>query len=228
VLSLLAACSAGEEGSTASAVIAADPVVARALYDPLMSDPDLSARNEANAVIGFAGDSALPLLPATPEAAQAAREAGRLELLEAGEIAPLPAPVSGPGPVSGRDASAAALLAALGAPDNCLAALEQGFVWAAALPPAAAIMPQGMVMRAAGADAAGCKLRLIRYHTPAGGTDVLEYHFTRAVRAGLRPLRYAEGGDSIAARAPGGEAWAVMVRAAAGGLTEVDVLYRAP
>lgn len=228
LLCMLAACSAGEgEGETATP-LTDDPLVARALHDPLMSDPDLSALNEANALLGFAGDSALPVLPATPEAAQAAREAGRLELLETGEIAPLPSPVSGIGTVPARDASGADLLAALGAPASCAPVLEQGFVWAAALPPAAAIMPQGMVVRAGGADTAACKLRIIRYHTPAAAADVLEYHFTRALRAGLSPLRYAEGGESLAARASRGEAWAVAVRETASGFTEVDLLYRAP
>jgi hypothetical protein len=154
--------------------------------------------------------------------------AGRLELLDSGAIAPLPPPATGIGPMPPRDASAADLLAALGAPDSCAPVLQQGFVWAAKLPPAAAIMPQGMVVRAGGADTAACKLRIIRYHTPAAGEAVLEYHFTRALRAGLRPLRYAEGGESLAARAAGGEAWAVAVRKTASGLTEVDLLYRAP
>ena len=228
MLCVLAACSAGERGSDAEKPLAGDPMVARALYDPLMSDPDLSALNEANAVLGFAGDNALPVLPARPQAAQAAREAGRLELIEGDAFAPLPSPAPGLGPISGREASAAELLAAVGAPASCTAQLEQGFAWAASLPPAAAIMPHGMVVRAAGADTAGCTLRIIRYHTPAAGADVLEYHFTRAVRAGLQPLRYAEGGESLAARAAGGEAWAVAVRGAASGLTEVDLLYRAP
>ena len=228
LLCLLAACSAGERDGDAATPLASDPMVARALHDPLMSDPDLSAVNEANAVIGFAGDSALPVLPATPEAAQAAREAGRLELIEGGELTPLPSPETGIGAISGRNASATALLGAIGAPESCLPSLKQGFAFAAGLPPAAAIMPHGMVVRAGGADTAACKLRLIRYHTPAAGEDVLEYHFTRARRAGLRPLRYAEGGEGLAARAAGGEAWAVAVRATPSGLTEVDLLYRAP
>lgn len=228
ILGVLAACSAGERDGDAVDPLASDPMVARALHDPLMSDPDLSALNEANAVLGFAGDNALPVLPATPEAAQAAREAGRLELIEGGEIAALPSPAQGIGPMPGRGASANELLTAIGAPQSCVSVLEQGFVWAAALPEPAAIMPQGTVMRAGGADTAACKLRIIRYHTPAAGDDVLEYHFTRAVRAGLRPLRYAERGESLAARAAGGEAWVVAVRESASGFTEVDLLYRAP
>lgn len=227
---ILAACSPGGSdaaGDTAAA-LARDPVVARALYDPLMSDPDLSVRNEANALIGFAGESALPVLPASSEAAQKAREAARIELLEGGAIAPLPGPVSGPGPVPGRGATARELLGALGAPESCAPALTQGFAWAAAMPTAAAIMPHGMVVRAAGADTPSCRLRLIRYHTPVAGEDALEYHFTRATRAGLTPLRYAEGEPGIAAIAAGGEALAVAVRDTASGMTEVDLLYRAP
>lgn len=226
---LAVACSPGEPGADpAVATLKRDPLVARALNDPLMSDPDLATVNEANAVLGFAGESALPVLSATPEAAQAAREAGRLELVEDGDIAPLPPPSTGLGPVTGRGATAAELLGALGAPESCRAALAQGFGWAAALPAAASIMPHGMVVRAAGADTPPCKLRLIRYHTPAAAPDVLEYHFARAERAGLKPLRYADRGESLVARAAGGEAFVVAVRPTASGLSEVDLLYRAP
>lgn len=230
LLCVLSACSLAERdgGGDTAAALARDPVVARALYDPLMSDPDLSARNEANALIGFAGDNALPVLPASSEAAQKAREAARIELLEGGAIAALPGAVSGPGPVPGRDASASELVGALGAPESCAAALTQGFAWAAAMPGAAAIMPHGMVARAAGADTPACRLRIIRYHTPVAPEDALEYHFTRATRAGLKPLRYAEGEAGIAALAAGGEALAVAVRPTISGMTEVDLLYRAP
>jgi hypothetical protein len=230
LLSVLAACSPGERdgaGDTAAA-LARDPLVARALYDPLMSDPDLAARNEANALLGFAGDSALPVLPATSAAAQKAREAARLELIEGGAVAALPGPASGAGPVPGRGASAAELVAALGAPEDCVTVLEQGFGWAAAMPEPAAIMPHGMVVRAGGSETSACRLRIIRYHTPAAVEDVLEYHFTRAERAGLRPVRYAEDEAGIAALAPGGEALAMAVRILPSGMTEVDLLYRTP
>jgi hypothetical protein len=222
---LIAACSGAPDDSVQGDPFAVDPLVAAALHDPLMSDPDLSARNEANAVLGFASETGLPLFPVTPEAAQSAREAGRLELLEDGDIPELPAPVGGPGPLSGTGAGEG--LAALGAPERCLAALDEGFGWAAGLPPAAAIMPQGMVVQAGGAAAAPCDLRIIRYQTAAAPEDVLQYHYARALRAGLSPIRYAEGGDSIAARGARGEAMAVAVRKAASGMTAVDMFYRA-
>jgi hypothetical protein len=225
---LLAACSGAPGDGVPGDPFAADPLVAAALHDPLMSDPDLSARNEANAVLGFAADTALPLIPATPEAAQAAREAGRLELLAEGGMPALPSPVAAPAtfPAPGGDARAG--LVAIGAPDRCIAALQEGFGWSASLPQAAAIMPHGMVVQAGGSEAVGCGLRVIRYHTAAPPEDVLQYHYVRAGRAGLEPQRHAGAGDSISGRAASGEALLVTLRKAASGLTAVDLYYRAP
>lgn len=226
---MLAACSPapGEGGDTAA--LASDPVVARALHDPLMSDPDLSARNEANAVVASAWSSAMPVFAATPERSREAREAARLELLEGGAIPDLPPARAEPKrkPL-GVMASAADLVAALDAPASCAAQLEQGFIWSADLPQAAAIMPHGMVVQAGGAALAPCKLRIIRYRTPAAPEDVLAYHYARAVRAGLGVVRYAVPEDIIAASNTEGKSLVVHVRPAANGMTGVDLLYRAP
>jgi hypothetical protein len=226
---VLAACGdAGGQGVPDAAVLGSDPVVARALHDPLMSDPDLASRNEANAVIGFAEPGAVPLLAATPRAANAAREAARLELLEGGTIPDLPLPQSQPrGQALGPAASAVQLLEALGASRSCAAALRQDFALAATLPPVAAIMPHGMVTQAAAADTAACRIRIIRYLTPAPVADVLEYHHAHAVRAGLYPLRHTQPEDIIAASGVSGETLVVHVRPAANGLISVDLLYRA-
>ncbi|MBI1403673.1 MAG: hypothetical protein GC147_10705 [Porphyrobacter sp.] len=205
-------------------VLARDPVLARALHDPLMSDPDLALRNQANALLGFAGEAALPVFPATPEEAEAAREAGRLELLEGGAILPLPAIVAGQGPLPPPGADAAALVAALGAPQRCATLIDEGFGWAADLPPAAAIMPHGMVVQAGGARRAPCDVRIVRYRTAAAPEDVLQYHATRAGRAGLLPSRFAEG---IAASGADGRLLVVAARRGPSGLTAVDLLYRA-
>lgn len=228
LIPLLAACSGKSEDRTPVNPLASDPVVARALNDPLMSDPDLAARNEANAVLGFAADTGLPLFPATPETARAAREAARIELLEGGEIVPLPAASSESGPVIAADATADDLLAVLGAQERCSAAIKEGFVWAVDPPSVAAIMPHGMVMQAAGSQSARCDLRIIRYRTPAAPEDVLQYHLTRAVRAGLQPAVYADPDAGLSARADDGEAVIVHVRQSASGMTAVDLLYRAP
>ena len=224
---MLAQCApAAPDRSADTRLIAVDPVMARALHDPLMSDPDLASRNEANAAIGFADSSALPVIDGTIAEAQRARDAARLELLEEGAIPELPEPREGArGRPLGPMASAADLLAALDAPAHCAGKLREDFALAASLPKPAQIMPMGMVMQAAGADRAGCRIRIIRYATAAAPEDVLQYHFTRAARAGLKPARYAAPEDIIAGEGKDGSALVVHVRPGAHGLTSVDLLY---
>ena len=96
-----------------------DPYIARALNDPLMVDPDLAYRNEANAAITIGYDHALPSFKQTEETASAARETARLALLEEGPIPDLPLP-SGQGPASLAESySVEAVLDALDAPMAC-------------------------------------------------------------------------------------------------------------
>lgn len=229
LLALLAACrQGGGEPAQGDGLIATDPVIARALHDPLMSDPDLASRNEAAAAIGFADSAALPVLAGSGEAAAAAREAMRIELLESGALPDLP-PASkarGPallGPTSGPEE----LLAAVGAPGICASGLKEDFALAANLPAAAAIPPRAMVVQAGGSKAKACALRIVRYLTPAAPGDVLQYHHVRARRAGLASTRHAAPGDSIAATGKGVERLTVSLRKAANGLTGVTLVYRA-
>ncbi|TAD76946.1 MAG: hypothetical protein EAY70_09240 [Sphingomonadales bacterium] len=223
---ILAACAeAADEAAQDPALIAQDPVIARALHDPLMSDPDLASRNEANAALGFPDSHALPVLAASTEDAQAAREAQRLELLEGGTIPELPLSQDGEGTTPlGPMTGPADLLAAVGAPASCAKSLREDFALAASLPPAAAIPQRGMVMQAGGADAAGCWLRIIRYHTAAPVPDVLQYHLARMLRAGMKGERK---GDAIIGTGKGAERVAAHVRAAPNGLTGVTLVYRA-
>jgi hypothetical protein len=227
---LLAACADDTRApADDTALIATDPVIARALHDPLMSDPDLAMRNGANAILGFADSGALPVLAATPEAARAAREKARIALLVDGPFPVLPPPSSAPrGKPLGPMASGADLVAALGAPAKCAARLTEDFALAADLPPVAAILPQGMVVQAGGANAAPCSLRIIRYQTPARIEDVLHYHYVLALRAGLKAARHKQPEDLVAAAGTSGETLVVHARPGPHGLTAVDLLYRAP
>jgi hypothetical protein len=229
LMALLAACGPGGERTAPDAdLIAADPVIARALHDPLMSDPDLASRNEAASAIGFADSAALPVPGGSSEAADAAREAMRIELLGSGPLPDLPSASTALGPARlGPMSGAGELLAAVGAPRACAAGLREDFAIAASLPPAAMIPPRAMVVQAGGSEAQGCGLRIIRYLTPAAPADVLHYHHARAARAGLSPIRHAAPGDSIAASGKGPERLVVSLRTAANGLTGVTLIYRA-
>jgi hypothetical protein len=230
LLSLVAACApSGPKATEDAALIAQDPVIARALHDPLMSDPDLASRNEANAAIGFVDSSALPVLTASSEEAQAARDALRIEMLETGTLPDLPPASAKPGAAAlGPMSGAAELLDAVDAPAACAQGLKEDFAIAANLPAAAAIPRPAMVVQAGGSDGEGCRIRIIRYQTAAPIADVLQYHFVRASRAGLSPQRFAAPADSIAAKGKQGERLAVHLRRTPHRLTGVTLIYRAP
>ncbi|QUL39197.1 hypothetical protein [Erythrobacter sp. JK5] len=226
-LSLLALAACGEDRASpaSDAELSADPVLARALYDPLMVDPDLAYRNEANAAITIRHDHALPPLVAGDGADQRAREEARLELLDGGEILPLPDAPNGDGSAALATArSAEAMIRTLGGPRECAARLEQGFSWTARMPAAAQIMPHGMVQQAAGSDTGGCSVRVVRYLTAATIEDALEYHFNRAARAQLRTVRYAQPGPSLRG-SRGDEQFFVHARPGPNGLNAVDLVY---
>lgn len=223
----LAGCDGPQAPREAEIINAADPQVARALNDPLMVDPDLSHRSEANAAITIAYDHALPSLRGTDESARRARETARLELLEEGAMDELPEPGEGAGLVSLEEVwDAAGVLAALGAPEACREDVASDFALAADLPEAARVMPHGMVRAAAGADTPACTMRLVRYATPAAVEDVLQYHFNVAKRAGLSPRHFAIPEPIVRARQEeGGGLFEIHARPASGNLTFVDLVY---
>lgn len=203
-----------------------DPLVARALADPLMSDPDLAYRNEANAALALRYDHLLPPLVGSEDAAERARNAARVALLESGPIPELPSRfAAGDGPESfAAIATADAILRKAGGPAECALRLSEGLVFAADMPAPAGIMPHGMVQQAAGTTREPCAARVVRYLTPVGAEDAIEWHYTLAERARLRPVLYGEAQVALVADGRG-EALAVQVRPGPGGLTAVDLVH---
>ena len=228
---LLGACGVlGEEdaqpGDASAAAAGADPMVARALADPLMSDPDLASRSEANALVTFTDSVPLPVFPATPEAATRARDLARAELLTSGAIPALGPVASGSGGAAlGGLTDPAAILSAMDVPPGCRSGVRPGFAFAARLASPAAIMPQGMVELAAGSDAPGCGLRLVRYLTPASVEDVLIYHNTLAQRAGFAIQRFDQPEAILLARGKQAATLRVHARKLPGGMSAVDMAF---
>nr|MDJ0642669.1 hypothetical protein [Erythrobacter sp.] len=221
----LAACGSDAVSDPLENASNGDPVLARALNDPLMVDPDLAYRNEANAAITIRHDHALPPLRAGEEAGQRARDEARLELLEDGPIVDLPESGNGPGLPSLAGATTAnAMLAALDADPACVTGLGEGHGWAGRMPQAASIMPHGMVRQAAGRDGQGCTVRVIRYLTAATQSDALEYHYNRAGRGGLRMTRFDQPENSIRG-SRGGTQFFAHARPGPDGMTAVDLVY---
>ena len=228
-LSAIALASCSDDGSPAGADginVVPDPLVARTLNDPLMVDPDLAHRNEANAVVTVRYDHALPPLSSSSETAEMACEAARRELVvDGGSIRDLP-PSQGDydGEALALGMSASDIVTATGAPSACKGQLTDGLVWAARMPDVARVMPHGMTLQAAGADSANCKLRIVRYVTPAGVDDALQYHFNRADRARMKVARH-RAPEAILDAARGSEHLKVYARPSSNGTSAVDLVY---
>ena len=227
-ISALVLGSCGEDrADVAYSVIAdtPDPIVARTLNDPLMTDPDLAHRNQANAALTIRYDHALPPHVSTSENAEAAREAARRELLETGPIAELPvASGTAEGEALALGMTAQDIIANAGAPRACSAAVKEGLIWAARMPDPARIMPHGMTMQAAGANTKRCNLRIVRYVTPVEQEDALRYHNSRALFAGMTVKRFRSP-EAILDAARGSQHLKVYVRPGPGGTSSVDLIY---
>jgi hypothetical protein len=229
ILLSLSACAAlsacgGDPAPQEPIVNEVDPYIARALNDPLMVDPDLAHRNEANAAITIGYDHALPSFKGSEEAASRARETARLELLEDGPISDLPFAQTDGGPASlAGQFGVSAVLATIGVPQECQSNIRGDFAYAASMPDVTRIMPHGMVRVAAAVEEPGCTLHLARYQTPASIEDVAQYHYNRIRRAGFEPSFFESPETSLIAHRRGTHVQ-VFARKSTGNLTSVDVI----
>lgn len=223
-LVLLAGCD--EEAKDApEEVLTQDPQLARALNDPLMVDPDLSWRSEANAVLAIRDGHPLPLFDASAEASRRAREAMRLELLEDGQIAAMPPASSEASRFALGDAqSANAMVEEVGGRGDCADRLEDSLEWSTRMPAPSTLPPHSMVQQAAGIAAGECDMRIVRYLTPAGIDYVLEFHFANADRARFEIALYRQPEAQIFAERRD-QVLVVAVRAGPGGMSAVDVIH---
>lgn len=222
----LAACSDGQgDQPYSSAALSKDPVLARALNDPLMTDPDLASRNQSNAVIAFHDSHPLPPIAADEVAASRAREAARLELLSGGQVASLPLPQSDGGSVSLAETNHAGdLVEAVGSRTDCVESMDASLLWSTQMPETSAVMPHGMVQQAAGVDTGQCVIRVVRYHTPVSVGEALEYHYTKASREGFA-FEHFDAPESQIRGEWRNEQMVIHGRAGPRGLTEIDVIH---
>lgn len=222
---LATACSEAPPADTDANGVAADPVISRALNDPLMIDPDLAWINEANAAIGYHGNHAVPVFAPDERAAALARDAARIELAEEGAIEELPVAANLDDAESLTGLSTLReLLEAVGAPAECGEGASDDLAWAAQMPKAASIIPHGMVQQAAGSDTGDCKLRLVRYLTQIGAQDALQYHYTRAANAQFE-ASYKSGKSELIKGEKAGEKVFADIADAPGGLRLVTLVH---
>lgn len=220
---LLAACGSKDADEKAADQ---DPVVADAVNDPIMADPDLAAQNRGNAALTGGGPASAQIPPfnTSPEEIEQARTAAASLL--GGTVSPAPPPqnTAEKSRLAGAETPLAVATALQFANGECEKSFVFSAVWAAKLPPALAVYPRGHTMVAGGSDAAQCKLRSVRFVTPVATNDVADFYFGSAGKAGLAPQHSREGADEVIAGGKGAQKFAIYARKRADGLTEVDLV----
>ena len=184
----LAACSADEESAAKER---RDPAVEQALDDPLMTDPDLSSRNEGAAALTVKVDGALPVLETSPEAVAAAR-AEAAALLGKDAIGSAPEPSGSIAPLA-ADHNPADHLALLANKTACKAVLRDSTIWAAKLPAALPVYPRGSTLAATGGDGKGCRVAAVVFATAVPLDEIVAFYWQRARTAGLAPAVLTAG-----------------------------------
>ena len=221
VAALMAGACARERDTTA--VDALDPVVAAALADPLMTDPELATRNPGGDGLQGLGptDGTVPPLDASQAEIDRAREAARL--LAGGTFRKVPPAIEGkPAPV----ALTPALLAARLPGPACAADLSYSAIWAARLPEPLTPYPRAHVVDGAGLDSQGCALRLVRMVTPVSPDDALAFHVTRLHAAGWPAIHRKAGDASVLTGGNASTVWRIEVRPREDRLTAIDLSVR--
>lgn len=133
----------------------------------------------------------------------------------------LRAPKPTPAPADLRDGRSLGELAKKQAGPACNEKLEHNNSWAARLPTDIPLYPGARVTEAAGK----CDFRVVTFTTSAPLQTVIDFYYTKAVRAGFSAEHLTEGGDSLlgGTRAKDDSAYYVVARPVKTG-TEVDLI----
>lgn len=198
-----------------------DPMLATALADPIMVDPMLATRANADAV----RPPAQPYsgLIASPDTAPI-RDGG-----DEAEAAPAPQGEC-------RECAAArdsVTLAALAKRQpaqlvgGCATGLAYSARWAAHLPADLPLHPAARVSEAAGNDTNGCALRVVSFTVAKPLQSVTDFYYARAKKAGFTAEHKAdaEGQHMLnGARQRDGAGYAVFLSERTGGGTQVELI----
>lgn len=223
VLLALSACGKGDADKN---MTDQDPVVADAVNDPIMADPDLTAQNRGNAALTGGGPASAQIPPFDSSIEERERARGAAADLMGGriEVAPMPQRSAEASRLAGAETPLAVASALKLIGPGC----EKRFVfsagWAAKLPAPLAIYPRGHTLIAGGSDGAPCQIRSVRFVTPVATNEVIDFYFATASKAGLSPQHALEGTDDVVIGGRGIRKFSVYARKRADDLTEVDLV----
>jgi len=221
----LAACSSGDDANNDSAdANGVDPALASALHDQIMVDPALG--QQAN------GDSVRP--PGQPYSAGVPADgvAANGDAPSDGPLMHAPAATAADknctACAAARDSTTLAGLAARqgGTTGSCAANIQYGAAWAQRLPADLPLYPQARVTEAAGTDGGACQLRVVSFSSPQPMGTMLDWYYTRAIRAGYTSEHQVDGDEHIlgGTRERDAGAYVVYLTARPDGGTDVDLV----
>lgn len=223
----LAACGGprADESDTAVTVNATDPQLAGALQDQIMVDPQLGRQANSDAI----RPPAQPYAGGVPSDAVAANT----DTFDTAGLMKAPDPV--PATKDCTQCAAARESVTLGGlaarqkdakSNQCAASLTYSAGWAQRLPADLPLFPQARVTEAAGTEAGKCALRVVSFSAPQPMQVLLDWYYTRAVKAGYSAEHQIDGKEHIlgGTRAKDDGAYVLFLTARADGGTDIDMV----
>lgn len=206
-----------ELGAVNTASPAADPALRSALKDQIMVDPALTRMANGDAV----RPPPQPLSGAVPPDEPASGKPAETATLKSA-----PAPGECQQCAAARKAMTLGALAASqgGRGGGCAGAIGYSAAWANKLPASVPLYPDAAVSEAAGADGAGCRLRVVSFVSGAPMGRLLDWYYTKAAGAGFAAQHGVEGAEHTLAGTKPGAAFLVTMKPAGNGGTAVDLM----
>lgn len=203
---------------------AADPAVTGALQDQIMVDPQLGRQANGDAI----RPPAQPGSGGVPDDAVAANGAK----LDTAGLMKTPAPARGKDCPQCKAAREAVTLGGIAArqPDarikGCAGSLQYSARWAQRLPADLPLYPQARVNEAAGAEGGKCALRVVSFSAAQPVDALLDWYYTRAMRAGYSAEHQTDGAQHIlgGTRARDDGAYVLFLTARRDGGTDIDLV----
>lgn len=202
---------------------AADPALTGALQDQIMVDPQLGRQANGDAI----RPPSQPYSGGVPDDAVAANGSK----VDTAGLLKTPAPVSGkecPQCVAARESVTLAGIAARqtnARTKACAGSLKYSARWAQRLPADLPLYPQARVTEAAGAQG-NCALRVVSFSAAQPMETLLDWYYTKAVRAGYSAEHQVDGAQHIlgGTRARDDGAYVLFLTARKDGGTDVDLV----
>ena len=109
---------------------------------------------------------------------------------------------------------------------KCAASLQYSAGWAQRLPADLPLYPQARVTEAAGTEGGQCALRVVSFSAAQPMQNLLDWYYTRAVRAGYSSEHQVDGKQHIlgGTRARDDGAYVLYMTARADGGTDIDLV----